>query len=252
MIDIVDHGEVRELRMNRPPANALSPEFVTELLRAVEAAPQQEARAIVLSGTPGMFSAGLDVPLLLTLDRSLMTTFWREFYTFMSALAASPIPIAAAITGHAPAGGTVLALFCDWRIAAEGDWKIGLNEVQVGLTLPPVIYCALHRLVGTRHAQSLAVRGLLIAPAQAATLGLVDEVVPADQVVSRAVDWCEGLVKLPRTAMEFTRRKARADLVGYFQHGTEREIEEVSASWWDEETQTALRQMVNRLAKKKV
>ena len=102
------------------------------------------------------------------------------------------------------------------------------------------------------HAQSLAVRGLLIAPAQAATLGLVDEVVPADQVVSRAVDWCEGLVKLPRTAMEFTRRKARADLVGYFQHGTEREIEEVSASWWDEETQTALRQMVNRLAKKKV
>src|SRR5438445_8388135 len=180
MLLFLDHGPVREIRLNRPPANALSLELIVALREAVASAPPNGSRALLLSGTPGRFSGGLDVPLLLSYDRPTIGKLWHEFYALLKALASSPIPIAAAITGHAPAGGTVLALFCDWRIAAEGDWKIGLNEVQVGLTLPPVIYCALHRLVGTRHAQSLAVRGLLIAPAQAATLGLVDEVVPAD------------------------------------------------------------------------
>jgi Delta3-Delta2-enoyl-CoA isomerase len=186
MILTFEHAEVRELRLNRPPVNALSPELIEALLRAVEAAPQDGVRALVLSGSPGIFSAGLDVPVLLRLDRPSMEAVWRDFYALMTALAASPIPIAAAITGHAPAGGTVLALFCDWRVATEGDWKIGLSEVQVGLPLPPVILSALRRVVGAREAERLAVGGLLMSPVEAAALRLVDEVVPAERVVDRA------------------------------------------------------------------
>ena len=137
-----DPGPVRELHLNRPPANALSPELIVALREAVEAAPKDGARALVLSGGPGMFSAGLDVPLLVALDRPAIAAAWRELYSLMRALACSPIPIAAAITGHGPAGGTVLALFCDWRGMAEGDWKMGFNEVQVGIPLPPVILSA--------------------------------------------------------------------------------------------------------------
>jgi Delta3-Delta2-enoyl-CoA isomerase len=118
----------------------------------VEGAPQDGARALVLSGAPGMFSTGLDVPLLLTLDRAAMAAVWRDFYALLRALASSSIPIAAAITGHAPAGGTVLPVFCDWRGMAQGDWKIGFSEVQVGLPLPPVIFAALKRQVGSRRA----------------------------------------------------------------------------------------------------
>jgi enoyl-CoA hydratase/carnithine racemase len=121
------------------------------------------------------------------LDRPAMDAVWRDFYGLMNALASSPIPIAPAITGHAPAGGTVRALFCDWRIAAEGDCKIGLSEVQVDLPLPPVILSALRRLVGARPAERLAVTGLLVSPSDAAMLGLVDEVVRAEQVVDRAI-----------------------------------------------------------------
>jgi len=117
-----------------------------------------------------MFSAGLDVPVLLKLDRPAMDAVWRDFYALMNALASSHIPIAVAITGHAPAGGTVLALFCDWRVAAEGDSKIGLSE-QVGLPLPPVILSALRRLVGARPAERLAVTGRLVSPSDAAILG---------------------------------------------------------------------------------
>ena len=251
MILTIEHGVVRELQLNRPPVNALSPDLITALLRAVEVAPQEGQRALVLSGSPGIFSAGLDVPVLLKLDRPSMDIVWHDFYALMGALASSPIPVAAAITGHAPAGGTVLALFCDWRVAAEGDSKIGLSEVQVGLPLPPVILSALRRLVGSRRAERLAVTGLLVSPAEAAVLGLVDEVVPADQVVDRALKWCQDLLVLPRAAMDLTRRQARADLVGQFARDIDHELAEVCSWWWGQETQAALHRMLERLAVKK-
>ena len=251
MIDTLDHGVVRELRLNRPPVNALSPELIAALLHAVKAAPRDGKRALMLSGSPGMFSAGLDVPALLKLDRQSMENVWRDFYALLAAIASSPIPIVAAITGHAPAGGTVLALFCDHRIAAEGDWKIGLSEVQVGLPLPPVLMWALRRQVGARAAERLAVSALLITPREAVVCGLVDEVVPAGQVVDRALKWCEELVALPRTAMEITRRQARADFVREFDQDKSKEVAEVNSWWWSDETQKALHRMVEQLAMRK-
>ena len=251
MILTIEHDAVRELRLNRPPVNALSPELIKALLRAVAVAPREGRCALVLSGSPGMFSAGLDVPVLLKLDRPSMDAVWRDFYALMGALACSSIPVAAAITGHAPAGGTVLALFCDWRVAAAGDSKIGLSEVQVGLPLPPVILSVLRRLVGPHGAERLAVPGLLVSPAEAVVSGLVDEVVPAEQVVDRALKWCQDLLVLPRAAMDLTRRQARADLVGQFARDMDHELAEVSSWWWNQETQAALHRMVERLVAKK-
>jgi Delta3-Delta2-enoyl-CoA isomerase len=251
MILTFEHGAVRELRLNRPPVNALAPELIAALLHLVQMAPQDGKRALVLSGSPGMFSAGLDVPLLLKLDRPAMDAVWRDFYALMDALASSPIPIAAAITGHAPAGGTVLALFCDWRVATAGAFKIGLSEVQVGLPLPPVIFRALRRLVGAGRAERLAVTGLLVSPSEAASLGLVDEVVPAEQAVDRAVRWCQDLLALPQAAMSLTRKQARADLVGEFARDIDHELAEVGSWWWSKETQAALQHVVEQLATKK-
>jgi enoyl-CoA hydratase/carnithine racemase len=177
---------------------------------------------------------------------------WRDFYALLGALALSPIPIAAAITGHATAGGTVLPLFCDYRVAAQGEWKLGLNEVQVGLPLPPVIFAGLRRLVGAHQAERLAVGGLLIAPDEAVRIGLVDELVSLDQVLSRAIEWSRGLLALPVDAMAATRRSARADLFELFAASFDMELEQVSATWWSPEAQTTLRVLVDRLARKKI
>src|SRR5689334_13849407 len=215
MIITTNHGPVRELRMNRPPANALSPELIRALKQAIENAPRDGAGALVLSGLSGMFSAGLDVPLLLTHDRPAIAQVWRDFYALLRALACSPIPVAAAINGHGPAGGTVLALFSDWRAMAEGDWKVGFNEVQVGIPLPPVILSALRRQVGPRQAERLGTGGLVISAAEAARTGLVDELAPLERVVDRAVVWCQTLLTLPPQAMSITRQRSRADLAGY-------------------------------------
>jgi Delta3-Delta2-enoyl-CoA isomerase len=251
MIITRDHGAVRELQLNHPPANAISPALMKALKEAVQGAAKAGARAIVLSGSPGMFSAGLDVPALLALNREEMAAAWRDFYSLLGSLARSPIPIAAAITGHSPAGGAVLSLFCDWRVAAEGDWKIGLNEVQVGLTLPPVIFKALRMVVGPRQAERLGVAGMLVSPAEALRVGLVDEVVAPGQVTDRAITWCRDLLALPPVAMSNTRQLARAELVQLFTTNMESELSQVMASWWEDETQMVLRKLVERLASKK-
>jgi enoyl-CoA hydratase/carnithine racemase len=168
----------------------------------------------------------------------------------MRALAGSPIPVAAAITGHAPAGGAVLGIFCDARFMAEGDFRIGLNEVQVGIPLPPIIFRAFRRLVGARQAERLSVSGQLIPGAEARTIGLVDELVPADRVIERAIEWCNGLLALPPQALAITRQTARTDLIAEFNE-TEGELASLVDMWFSDETQTVLKMVVERLTKKK-
>ena len=250
MILTIDHGPVRELRLDRPPVNALSAELISALQQAIVTAPAQGARALILSGSPGRFSGGLDVPSLLALDRAAMDKVWRDFYGLLGAIALSPIPIATAITGHAPAGGTVLSIFSDWRVMAEGDFRIGLNEVQVGIQMPPLILKALRRLIGAREAAHMAVGGELISAQEALRIGLVDAIAEPDQVVTRALEWCQRLLALPPEAMLGTRRDARADLSALFGEDTESELREVTGTWWRPETQNTLRALVDKLRKK--
>lgn len=250
MIKKIQHGAIRELRLDRPPVNAISPELILALRNAIQAAPHEDVRALILSGAPGRFSGGLDIPLLLGLERSAMAEVWREFYSLLAAMAGSTVPIVAAITGHAPAGGTVLAMFCDWRVMADGDYKIGLNEVQVGIPLPPVILAGLRRLVGPRQAERLAVSGELLSPPEAVRLGLVDELTSPEKVVERALGWCQSLIALPAEAMTSTRRRARADLVAIFESNLEPELQHVIEGWWSPSTQGTLRALAERLGKK--
>src|SRR5215813_7130182 len=106
MIVITDHtderGTVRELRLDRPPANALNPELIATLGDAVRYAPDSGVGGLVICGRPGMLSGGLDVPYLLTLDREGIFDTWKSFYAMMRAIVESPVPVVTAINGHAP------------------------------------------------------------------------------------------------------------------------------------------------------
>ena len=257
MLKIEDHSAdrsaetIREIRLDRPPANALSPELIDSLWGAVEAGPRQGAAAIVLSGAPGMFSAGLDVPHLLTLDRAGITDAWRRFFKLLAALAGSPVPIVAALTGHSPAGGAVISMFCDHRVMADGPFKIGFNEVQVGIVLPDRFQMAIRRLVGRRHGERLSVGGLMIEAAEARAIDLVDELVPVEEVVSRSIEWCRSILSLPRDAMLTTRRHARAPLAEAFREIPEQDLSGLVDRWFSSETQAALHAMVERVRAKK-
>ncbi len=247
MIDVEDRGPIRVLRLARPPANALDPELLGRLAELVREAPSSGVGAMVLTGSPGMFSAGLDVIHLLGLDRAGLGAALGVFFDAMEALAGSRVPIAAAISGHAPAGGAILALFCDWRVMAEGDYIIGLNEVQIGLPMPDVVAGLLTRSVGHRHAEELAVSGRLLTPAGALAIGLVDEVIPAAAVLERAIAWCEGIVRLPARAVAETRATTRSDLIELVRRTRSADVERLSREWEHPEAQAVLRATVERL-----
>jgi enoyl-CoA hydratase/carnithine racemase len=138
-----------------------------------------------------------------------------ELWKAQRAIATSPVPVIFALTGHCPAGGTVLAIHGDYRVMALGDFRLGLNEVQVGLFPGPVIHDAFHRLVGG-HAAQLLTRGALIDPATALRVGLVDELCEATQCVTRALAVARELCALPREAMLRTRDMVRRELVESF------------------------------------
>jgi enoyl-CoA hydratase/carnithine racemase len=249
MLEIIDHGAIREIRLARPPAKALNPEL-TEALSAAFDEAGQAARAVVVSGRPGMFSGGLDVPELIELDRDQMLAFWRSFITMLSRIATMPVPTVFALTGHAAAGGIVMALFSDYRIMPRGSFKTGFNEVQVGLVVPPQVHAALVRLIGAHTAERITVAGELMEAQRALDIGLVDELADdPEAVVGRAIDWCEGLLALPVTAMSLSRAMARADLHRVFEEN-EHGIEKFIDVWFEESSQRALRSLVERLNKR--
>jgi enoyl-CoA hydratase/carnithine racemase len=250
MLDVIDHGQIRELRLNRPPVNALDPELLAAIRDGVTAAPDEGAAAMVLSGTDGMFSAGLDVKVLLKLDERQMEAAVQVFFETMEALTISSVPIAVAITGHSPAGGAVLAIFCDWRVMADGPFSIGFNEVQIGITVPTLVHAAVARAAGSRRAETLCVTGTMMDPCEALSMGVVDQVVTPPEVVSTALQWCESVVALPPRAMRRTRTMAREELVDFVRRNRERAAHRFFSEWLRPETQGPLRELVERLEKK--
>jgi 3,2-trans-enoyl-CoA isomerase len=248
LIAVRDHGRVRELSLSRAPVNALDPGLMQALRAALRQARQAGCAAIVISGRPGCFSAGLDVPALLRLDRDGMRQAWGDLFSLLGELAMSEIPIAAALTGHSPAGGAVLAICTDYRVLAEGPYLVGLNEVEVGLPVPDAVYRALAHVVGPRTAERLAVTGALLSPAEALRCGLVDELAPAGEVVPRAIAWLEGVLGRAPAAVAATRRLARQPLFDAFAAIDGALVEKMLDAWFSPETQAATRALVARLA----
>lgn len=249
-VQTVVHGHVSELRMARAPVNALNPELCNDLTQAIAAALANGARGIVLAGGPKVFSAGLDVPYLLSLgdDRDALLLAWNTFFEAARALVACPVPVVAAIGGHAPAGGCVLALCCDYRVMADGPYRIGLNETQVGLIAPEGIQALLARVVGAHRSERLLVSGALVESSEALRIGLVDEVTGIDAVATRARVWLDELLLLPREPMLETRRIARREAIASI--GPERiDLSRFVAGWSQPDTQAGLRAMLARIGK---
>jgi Delta3-Delta2-enoyl-CoA isomerase len=254
MLELIDHplkpdapivaGRIHEIRLSRPPVNALNGSLLGSLIGALEGA--RDAAAIIVSGQPNVFSAGLDVPGMLALDRSELTQVFEILWRAQQAIALSPVPVIFGITGHCPAGGTVLAIHADYRVMAQGDFKLGLNEVQVGLYPGPVIHGAFRRLTGG-HAAQLLTRGALIDPATAFRTGLVDELCEPAQCLPRALELAREFASLPRDQMLRTRELARQDLHELFGSPGEapelaRQFAEIGAqTWFSPATQERLR-----------
>jgi enoyl-CoA hydratase/carnithine racemase len=190
------------VRLARGVTNALSPDMVTQLTVALRLAHVDTSiRSIVIaSANDKFFSMGLDLAQIIDLPRSELAPFIGAFNRMCLDLYTSPKPTVAAITGHATAGGCILALCCDYRLIAEGRKLMGLNEIKLGVPVPLLAYCILQGIVGWRNAREVIDSGEFYAPASALLVGLVDRVLALGDVIPKAVEWAETLGAHPKQA----------------------------------------------------
>ncbi len=189
--------------LDRPPANSYDQAFMEELDAAIEDARKDDnVKAIVVrSASEKFFSAGADVSVFAKSDLEAQTAFVVCANAAMSKFESTPKVVIAAINGHCLGGGLEIALCCDFRIAAEGTYKIGLPEVTLGLLPGTGGTQRLPRLIGRQRALELMLRGTTLSPQAAKGAGIVDELVPAADLQTVAVDRARAYAEGPTFAI---------------------------------------------------
>src|SRR5437763_16048686 len=193
-------GDAVVLRMRAGKANAIGPAWLGRMETLLDEALATEPRALVITGYESFFSAGRDVPARDALGRDQMGSFVMAFSRTMLRVFELPLPVIAAVNGHAIAGGCVLTLQADVRIGARTDFRMGLNEVQLGIALPAMVLETLRAQVPPQSPLPVALEGRLFPPDEALALGLLHEVVPKESLEQRAAERALALASLPRQA----------------------------------------------------
>src|SRR5467141_1555129 len=241
------NGPVALLRMENGKANAIS----ASLLERLDGLISQlaDARAAVITGQGSAFCAGLDLPSLADLDRATMRGFIQRFSAVVLRIFELPIPLVAAVNGHAVAGGCVLALQADVRIGADRDARIGLNETQLGLGLPLAVVETLRWQVPGPSLAPLALEGRLVSPREALQLGLLHEVVPEAELLARALQRATTLAALPPAGLRMVKESLRKLAAVAARANESAESERWLDTWFSPESQQRLKEAVARLKK---
>ncbi|XP_053749772.1 enoyl-CoA delta isomerase 1, mitochondrial [Panthera pardus] len=208
---------VAVIKLKNPPVNSLSLEVLTEFVISLEKLENDKTfRGVILtSDCPGIFSAGLDLTEMCGKSQAHYAEYWRAVQELWLRLYLSNLVLIAAINGVSPAGGCLISLTCDYRVLADNPkYTMGLNETLLGIVAPSWFKDTLVNTVGHRVAERALQLGLLFAPAEALRVGMVDQVVPEDQVHSAALSAMAQWLAVPDHARQLTKnlmRKATAD-----------------------------------------
>ncbi|MGD2158813.1 MAG: enoyl-CoA hydratase/isomerase family protein, partial [Anaerolineales bacterium] len=208
MANIEYHDNIALVKLDRGVTNAIHLQLVEELDGALQRIKRDSnARALVFSSANDkFFSIGFDIPSLFELAREDFMRFYQAFNRVCLELYAFPKPTVAAITGHAIAGGCILALCCDYRFIAEGRRLMGLNEIKLGVPVPYPADCILRDLVGARAARDVMEGGEFYQPKDAFQMGLVDRICPPEKVLTQAVEKAKVLSAFSQQAYTLIKR----------------------------------------------
>ena len=204
------HGEVLVLTIDRPPVNAMNVELLEELVAEIEALSAAPPPAVVIAGRPGCFSAGVDLKAVRDYAPEQQRSMIVGINRMVTASYGLPCPLVAAVTGHAIAGGFVLALGADVRIAST-DGRYGLTEVKVGVPFPEAAIRIVRAELTAGAARTLALGSQLLTAAECHSLGAFDEIVAPDAVLDRALEVATDLAELPSDVYGYTKRALRGD-----------------------------------------
>jgi enoyl-CoA hydratase len=251
-LSIERRGPVALLTLDNPPANALASPVLEALASAVLALRADDSRAIVITGTGRFFSAGLD---LFEVARLVMSPdaekFARLFDQVVTDLFALDKPLVAAINGHAIAGGAVLAGTADFRLLADGEHKLGVTEIQVGVAFPTSALEVIRFACAGPYLAELLYRGQAYRPAEAVTRRLADQVVPAAELMDRAMAIAGELAEVRPQAFWSSKRALRADHLARIRAAQAGGLDEIWNSWRTPDALQAMAGFRDRTLRKK-
>lgn len=215
-INLTTHPKNSELaivELNQPPVNSMGKTLLTDLHDTiVKIENDDQHRAIILtSANPGIFCAGLDLLELHNKSEQELSEFWSLVQKTCWKLYGTKLATIASINGASPAGGCLLALTCDYRVMADFKRaKIGLNESQLGLTVPDWLGTICIDAIGQRLGERALVRGTLFSTEEALAVGMIDELVGVDDVQEAALRAAESYLKVPELARSNVKVNCRA------------------------------------------
>lgn len=240
MIELEHHGEVALLTLAHGKVNA----FDLELLRELGAAlgELEEAGAVVITGRGSVFSAGVDLARVDAEPAEYLADFLAELDAFFRRLLLFPRPVVAAVNGHALAGGWVTACAADVRVAAEGDATVGVTELAVGVPFPRSAFEAFRLATPAPLVASLVMRARRVPVAEAAALGMLDELVPPERLLPRALELAREMALMPTAAIALSKRQRVGDL-----GSAEDDVAETFRQWNAPDARRRIREFVESL-----
>jgi enoyl-CoA hydratase len=248
MIEVSQRGDVAILTMVHGKANALSTAFCDALTAAVQEA--SAARAIVITGKDRIFSAGVDLPFLLEGGPAYARSFLPSLHRLYETIFFHPKPIVAAINGHAIAGGCVLACATDTRVMADNGTRTGITELLVGVPFPALAFEIMRYVTAPTFFPKIMFSGATFAPADALVRGLIDETVPADTLMDRAIAAADTLAALSPPAFSLTKQQMRQPVAERTAANEAAYGKAVTDAWAAQATHDYIRAYVARTLKK--
>ena len=228
-VSYVARDRIADIVLDDGKVNAMALPFFDALNAALDRAESERPGAVVIGGRTGMFSAGLNLKVLPTLPPEELQRTMLAFGRVMLRVFTFPIPTVAAVSGHAIAGGAMLAFACDLRVAADGPYRLNLNEVAIGLTLPTWAILLAHSAIPRRWHTEAILHARPYSPREALERGIVDAVAAPDRLVDEAHALAEPLLALDQAAYAGSKARHRAMAVEWANARLESEVSALPA-----------------------
>ena len=215
---------IAEIVLDDGKVNAMSPAFFDALNAALDRAEHDDSAALLLVGRPGYLSAGLNIKLLPTLPPDELRRTLVLFGRTLLRLWTLPLPTVAAVTGHAVAGGALLAFACDRRFMADGPFRVQMNETAIGLPLPSWAIVICQSVMPPRLHNEALLHARAYTPAEALAHGMLDGVVSPDALLAHARQAAAALTGLDRPAYAASKQRLRARAIAWAEPRVEAEM----------------------------
>jgi|SoiMethySBSTD1v2_1073268.scaffolds.fasta_scaffold392970_2 enoyl-CoA hydratase len=248
MIERRDEGAVTVLELRHKKANALDVELLTALDAELDAV-QRAGRAVVITGSGPIFSAGVDLFRVLDGGEEYLRGFLPALDAALWRLFTFPRPAVAAVNGHAMAGGWILCCACDYRVMARGAGKVGLPELRVGVTFPPIVLETARFITPPATLQAMVFGGRHYDADAALQAGLVEETVPPDELLARALAVAQEMAAISPAAFRMTKEGVRQPFVERARAAAS-SAGEVHAQWAGADTAEVVRAYLARVLHK--